>query len=174
MRIIYLLSISCLMAAVSLAQNVGIGTNTPHPSAGLEVNSNSKGVLFPRVTTAERNAITNPATGLMVFDVEKNLPYYFNGIIWVPLGPISPKDVPPVEITSGSTTGNTTPYSVAISGSYAAAGMTRFDTLGFTDAGAVQIYKKTNGVWAKSQIIIAPDPSANDFFGFSLNMEGAI
>jgi hypothetical protein len=49
----------CLMGAI-LAQNVGIGTSTPDPSARLDVSDNQRGILIPRLTTAERNAITNP------------------------------------------------------------------------------------------------------------------
>ncbi|MCX6277751.1 MAG: hypothetical protein NT004_06620 [Bacteroidetes bacterium] len=48
---------------------VGINANgiPPDPSAGLDVNFNNKGFLMPRMTFAERNAIPNPAEGLMVF-----------------------------------------------------------------------------------------------------------
>src|SRR5436190_1470551 len=46
-------------------------TNTPaHPSAMLDVSSTSSpfmGMLIPRMTTADRNSIANPATGLQVF-----------------------------------------------------------------------------------------------------------
>ena len=50
------------------AQNIGIGTNTPDSSALLELNSSSKGFLPPRMTTAQRNAIVNPAVGLQIYN----------------------------------------------------------------------------------------------------------
>jgi hypothetical protein len=49
-------------------QNVGIGTSNPHPSARLEVNDNTRGLLIPRMTTAERDAIANPANSLLIFN----------------------------------------------------------------------------------------------------------
>ena len=53
------------------AQTV-IGGSTPDPSAMLDVQSQTKGVLFPRMTTAERNLITNAPTGLMIFNTSEN------------------------------------------------------------------------------------------------------
>jgi hypothetical protein len=47
--------------------NVGIGV-TPNTSALLDVQSTTKGVRFPNMTTTEKNAITSPALGLVVFD----------------------------------------------------------------------------------------------------------
>ena len=55
-----------LLSSVSYAQ-VGIGTTTPDNSAALDVESTNKGLLPPRMTEAERNAITAPATGLMIY-----------------------------------------------------------------------------------------------------------
>ena len=52
----------------SFSQNVGIGTNTPHPSAKLEVSSNNSGFLPPRMSTTERNQIANPAVGLQIYN----------------------------------------------------------------------------------------------------------
>jgi len=49
-----------------LAQ-VGIGTSNPHASAALEIQSTSKGFLFPRMTEVARNAISNIATGLTIY-----------------------------------------------------------------------------------------------------------
>ena len=52
----------------SFSQNpIGIGTVTPHPSAILDVFSTDKGLLPPRMTEAEMNAINNPAEGLMIY-----------------------------------------------------------------------------------------------------------
>lgn len=46
---------------------VGIGTTTPAPSSALDVTSTTRGVLIPRMTSAQRTAITTPAEGLMVY-----------------------------------------------------------------------------------------------------------
>jgi hypothetical protein len=46
----------------------GIGTSTPDASSILDVSSNSKGFLMPRLPTVERDAITLPATGLMIYN----------------------------------------------------------------------------------------------------------
>ena len=49
---------------------VGIGTSTPDPSAALEVSSTSKGVLFPTMTKAQRDAIASPVAGLMIYQTD--------------------------------------------------------------------------------------------------------
>lgn len=41
--------------------NMGIGTNNPHPSAKLDVSSTSQGLLIPRMTTTERDGIITTA-----------------------------------------------------------------------------------------------------------------
>lgn len=62
---------------------VGIGTTDPDPSSMLDIQSVVKGLLIPRMTTVERNNISNPAEGLMVYQTD-NTPgfYYFNGNNW--------------------------------------------------------------------------------------------
>jgi hypothetical protein len=62
---------------------VGIGTNTPDNSAMLEVQSSSKGLLFPRMSTVQRSGISAPATGLHVFDTNTNSLWFYNGAFWV-------------------------------------------------------------------------------------------
>src|SRR5436190_3574405 len=62
--------------------NVGIGTSSPNLSSLLDLTSNSKGLLIPRMTTAERNAISSPAVGLLVYDSSLNSFYYHNGTSW--------------------------------------------------------------------------------------------
>lgn len=60
-----------LLCSMALeAQQVGIGTNTPATSAILDVSSTTSGLLPPRMTAAQRNAIASPANGLMVFDID--------------------------------------------------------------------------------------------------------
>lgn len=81
-----ILFVALLLTGVSNAQNVGINTNgaTPDPSAILDVSSSSKGLLTPRMTQSERNAISSPATGLLIYQTD-NTPgfYYYDGTSWV-------------------------------------------------------------------------------------------
>jgi len=67
--------------------NMGIGTDTPDPNAILDVTSDSKGVLFPRMSTTERIALgnANPQNGLLVFDSNTNTYWYWVNSGWVEL-----------------------------------------------------------------------------------------
>ncbi len=65
--------------------SVGIGTFTPDPSAILELRSTSKGFLVPRMTTAQRNAISSPALWLLIFNTDTQQFEYWNGTVWIPL-----------------------------------------------------------------------------------------
>jgi hypothetical protein len=67
-------------AIFTQAQNVGIGTTSPHGTAQLEISSNAKGILIPRMASSERIGIVGPALGLMVYQTngEEGF-YYFDG-----------------------------------------------------------------------------------------------
>ncbi|MFT3825440.1 MAG: hypothetical protein QM731_16090 [Chitinophagaceae bacterium] len=71
-------------ATVSTAQNIAINTDgaLPHASAALDIKSTDKGLLVPRLTTAQRTAIASPAKGLLVFDTDVNSFWFFNGASW--------------------------------------------------------------------------------------------
>ena len=77
---IFLLAVSFTFAQ----NNVGINDDgsEPDPSAMLHVQSNSKGLLIPRMTTAQRNGIANPAAGLLVFDTNLNTFFFFSNGAW--------------------------------------------------------------------------------------------
>ncbi|WP_258103005.1 hypothetical protein [Marinoscillum sp. MHG1-6] len=72
------------------AQNsMGIGTNTPNPNAVLDLVSptNNQGLLVPRLTTAQRTAMSLTATenGLMVFDSDEGIYYFWVSGAWQPV-----------------------------------------------------------------------------------------
>jgi len=67
-----------LIIAFSGYAQIGIGTVTPHASSVLDITSTTQGMLVPRMTTLERNAIANPAESLMVFDTTDKSFYYYN------------------------------------------------------------------------------------------------
>ncbi len=61
----------------SYSQNIGIGTTTPHSSAALEIQDTSKGILIPRMTMVQRNAIANPTEGLMVYQTDSTKGFWY-------------------------------------------------------------------------------------------------
>ena len=63
----------------------GIGTASPDASASLEISSTARGILLPRMTTAQRTAVASPAVGLLVYDTDLNQWMGYNGS-WVILG----------------------------------------------------------------------------------------
>lgn len=65
--------------------NVGIGTTTPVSSAMLDVTSTTKGVLVPRVTTSQMNAISSPANGLMVYNTDSSCFFFYKSLTWTSL-----------------------------------------------------------------------------------------
>ena len=68
------------------AQGVGIGTTAPDASAALDVTTTTQGLLPPRLTAAQRDAIASPAAGLLVFQTDASQGiYYFTGVVWVNL-----------------------------------------------------------------------------------------
>jgi hypothetical protein len=69
----------------SFAQGVGISevSISPDASSILELRSTLRGLLAPRMTTAERNAIPSPATGLLIYNTATNAFNYYNGTGWI-------------------------------------------------------------------------------------------
>ncbi len=87
------------------AQNVGINSTgaAPNSSAMLDIVSTNKGLLIPRLTTVQMNAIASPVIGLIIYNTDCNSINYYNGNAWVALGNTGSISTP------GAITGNTTP-----------------------------------------------------------------
>jgi hypothetical protein len=76
-----------LFSGIANAQ-IGIGTIIPDASAVLDLSSTTKGLLIPRLTSAEQAALVNPAKGLTIFNtttnqIENNIGDGLGSIIWV-------------------------------------------------------------------------------------------
>jgi len=76
-KIITLIFLTCLSVCVSKAQ-VGIGTTSPDASSMLDISSTTQGLLAPRMTTAQRTAITMPANSLLVYDTTIKSFYHYD------------------------------------------------------------------------------------------------
>src|SRR5437660_5844306 len=78
----FLFTYLCLFLSVlvSARQNVAINNSAtlPDASAMLDINSTSKGVLVPRMTMAQRDAISSPQTGLLIFQSDGSSGFYYN------------------------------------------------------------------------------------------------
>ncbi|MBN2406596.1 MAG: collagen-like protein, partial [Elusimicrobia bacterium] len=66
--------------------SLGIGVSSMDSSAVFQIDSTSLGFLMPRMTTAQRGAISSPAEGLMVYDTDDHKAYNYNGSDWVEVG----------------------------------------------------------------------------------------
>jgi len=73
-------------AAIFNAGSVGVGTTTPVASAVLDITSTTQGILAPRLTTTQRDAVASPATGLSVYNTTTNALNVYNGTVWQGLG----------------------------------------------------------------------------------------
>jgi len=81
------LLLSFLFAPFVIFAQVGIGTTSPNSSSILELKSTSQGLLTPRMTKGQRNAITSPATGLLIYQTNNTAGfYYYDGSNWVTFG----------------------------------------------------------------------------------------
>ena len=90
LRVSLLLTFATIFSISSFSQqNIGIGTTTPDPSAAVDVSATNKGVLIPRISNAERNAIGSPAAGLFIYNTDANLLQYWNGTAWMQLSGIA-------------------------------------------------------------------------------------
>jgi len=67
---------------IDSAGRVGIGTNSPSASALLDVSSTTQGLLPPRMTGVQRDAISSPAAGLMIYNTTTNKLNFYNGTAW--------------------------------------------------------------------------------------------
>jgi len=78
-----------LQIQTAAAGNVIFGSGTANTSAKVEISSTTKGFLPPRMTTTQRDAISSPATGLIVFctdctasDASTGVNQTYNGSTW--------------------------------------------------------------------------------------------
>ena len=76
----------CCFIIYRLNAQIGLGITIPHPNAYFEISSTTKGVLLPRMKSAERMALTPAPTatakGLLVYDTDLSSYMYWDGVNW--------------------------------------------------------------------------------------------
>lgn len=78
--------IACFFTVNAFSQSVSINANAAvaDTSAILDVSSTTKGLLVPRMTAVQKNAIVTPATGLLIYQTDGSAGfYYYTGTSWL-------------------------------------------------------------------------------------------
>lgn len=152
------LLIFAILTGDSIAQ-IGIGTSTPNSSAKLDVNSTTKGVLFPRMTNSQMLAISKPVTGLQIYNTNANCMYYYDGQAWVSTlnsistladaGDVVQLDNIKIRV---STSGNRSMQISTVSGTITVSGST-YNFYPSTSVGATGAYTSESGIGFASTTI---------------------
>ena len=76
-----------LTITFSMNAQVGINNDSPDSSSALDITSTTAGLLVPRMTETQRDAISSVATGLMIYQTNGTKGfYYYNGSSWAEVG----------------------------------------------------------------------------------------
>jgi hypothetical protein len=188
MKKIFIILVLIFLQQYSFSQSIGIGTAVPHTSAKLEVQSTNSGFLLPRLSTAQRNAITAPATGLIIFNINTAQFEFFNGTEWLSLSGGSGKWGNKQQYASesfasqallfykadGTGSGKYLGYDMAINNSILAAGAPQdFDYTGnITNLGSVRLFKRGNEDWKYYNVIYPEEQTAQSQFGAGVALDG--
>ena len=84
------LFIAFLFAGFGVKAQIGIGTPSPSTSSALDITSTAGGLLIPRMTTAQKTAISLPAAGLLIYQTDGTKGFYhYTGAAWLFLNPLT-------------------------------------------------------------------------------------
>jgi hypothetical protein len=118
----FLLLLAVIGSLTGFSQGVKIGDTpgNPAPSSMLEVESTSKGILPPRMTTVQRDAISNPAEGLLIYNTTQGCYNFRSGSLWMKMcGECDPAIIITIAPSNQSTTacsGNPAVFNVSATG----------------------------------------------------------
>ena len=193
-----ILTLLFMVAAwLSFAQTGNVGVNTTTPDAVLEVYSTTKGVLVPRLTTAQRDAMVSPLNpankvqeGTIIYNLDQHCLQYNvapTGTTpnWVGYGcdgvVVTPGSITTLNCAGATTTGTLTsgtaasgvsssvPYTGGNGGSYAAQTVTSTGVTGLTATLAAGNFATGAGSLTYT---ITGNPSAGSTASFAINIGG--
>jgi hypothetical protein len=166
-----------MLVNFSFAQ-VGINTTSPDASAELDVFSNSKGLLLPRLTTTAINTLTATASeGLIVFNTTTKQFWGYNGTSWQILTTSNAPTGTPVTATfaswelsgmpGGTNNFGASPLAGTVS-QITAASLTRGTGISTTGTGSQYAWGGTG--YSTSASTSAAAVTSNQFFNFTLTL----
>ncbi|MES2776854.1 MAG: hypothetical protein V4722_21935 [Bacteroidota bacterium] len=172
------LGIANCLFFMTLQAQVAINGNGAKANSNsmLDVQSNSKGMLLPRMTTAQRNTMEVSGSndvGLLVYDTDKHRLYMYDGNFWLPLSVenksgLMINNVQTTTVISQASYG----HAVAIDGDYAVVGSISDSVGNNHNQGSAQVLKRVNGVWLQQAELTAADGTSNSSFGYSVDISG--
>lgn len=167
----------CLLLGHTLSAQGGVAINTTGGSADnsamLDVKSNNKGMLIPRVSTLARNTIPDPAAGLMVYDTTERTLYMFDGARWLGFQAM-PDNIRPVSNLVYAPDNQDTllaGYCVSISDEFAAIGAPYREEPNLF-SGGVYMYRKIGANWEYFSTLTPGPQGDTALFGTSVNISG--
>lgn len=164
-----------LFTVQHLLAQVGINATgaAPDGSAMLDVKSSTKGILIPRMSTAQRNAIANAAPGLFVYDSTERTLYMYDGRNWLGFAPLTASQRPASNYVYGPDISDTTlaGYSVSLWDQFAAIGVPYHRT-GSSYTGGVYIYKLVAGLWQYQTLLLPTGNTDLSYYGISVCLRG--
>lgn len=202
MKKIFFIVINLSSVLILSAQNVGIGTTTPNNSAALDIQSNNKGMLVPRIALTASNVaspVAAPADALLIYNTATAgtgsnavTPgfYYWSAASsrWTSINQTSTNgnvgygswgDCSMTGITEynpvaddNGITGSQFGFNVSVSSNFAIIGNPRDDIGANTDQGSASIYQFNGSNWVFMQKISDPTGAALNNFGINVSISG--
>lgn len=84
--------LACCIGILAIAQNIAINAAgaLPDSKAMLDISSTTSGLLIPRMTTAQRDAISSPPNGLQIYNITTNTQDIFRSTQWESMASVNP------------------------------------------------------------------------------------
>ena len=164
--------------------SVGIGTTSPNPSALTEMSSTTQGFLPPRMSSAQRDAIINPAIGLVIFNTTTNCLNFYIGNFWnetcgttiIPVGSITTLSCGTattigtlIQGTAASGVSSSVPYTGGIAGSHSGQTIISTGVTGLTATVAAGTFATGSGTL---EYTLSGTPISSGTASFALNIGG--
>jgi len=167
----------CVMAVMTISSfsqgSVGVGTTSPNTSAQLDISSTNKGLLIPRLTSTQRKAISNPASGLLVFDTDKQSLYMYNGGGWLQFAIVDRSTTVPASQTISTDEQADMGSEVDVDGDWAVVGASALEVNDSSGNGAVYVMHRTNtGGWQIVQQLLPNTFDVAGHFGDAVSIRG--
>lgn len=133
------------------------GLSTAGASAALQIDSIIKGLLIPRMTTAQRDAISSPATGLLVFDTDTGEFEFYTGSAWT--GVVA-TNVTEMTVNNFTTTNVTVIQSIKVNGKNLYSVQAADSSIGITTNGTSEIDLSATNI-TEAKLLLSDNTTAD-------------